>query len=558
MSTKTLALVFIGILLFAAVAAALTLTLTETTLLPGLTIPKSVKEAKEAVSKLGRPELTVEVFPPQPVNGYRIKVDRKTVIPVSIRNLGLGVAENFTVKLLVDGKTVGEEKIGKLGFLGEKTVEFTWKPEKYGNRTVTVLIDPENRVKELNEENNRWTDTVEVEPLCVYGRNLEPYVKYNVTITVKLRCVERSGWINNATGQIVWEPPLKYKPTFPIRAWGIKIVVPEELDYIKISDLKITPKPLAVKEVEYGNITEIWYEEKWNKTYSLLHYAKRVGGSYILDMLEAKECTWVWEGEYYPGDESPQVTVSYILTVKLPDIIADPNKVALADHLKGHVKIIPPETIGDVKDVPKELKKYTEHLADGRAFFYRVKDPAIVNLAENLTKGKPNAYYKVKAIIEWIDKNIEYEAHVSHDPIKILRSGKADCDGHANLLASLCRAIGIPAITVGGFLYLGGADVWMWTNHTYHEDVNGYVEKTWVRNDHAWTLLYLPNYGWVPIDLATGYCAPFIPEKSTRYVLNDIPFATFTAYDIVSEQKRDGKASFSYIQIRKVGIKKLE
>ena len=553
MSTKTLALIFMGILLFATVATTLTLTLTETISLPGLAIPRSVKEA---VLKLGRPELTVKVFPPQPVNSYKIKVDRETVIRVSIRNMWFGTAENFTVKLLVDGKTVGEEKIGKLGFLGEKTVEFTWKPEKYGNRTVTVLVDSENRVKELNEENNRWTDTVEVEPLCVYGRNLEPYVKYNVTITVKLRCVERSGWINNATGQIVWEPPLKYKPTFPLRVWGIKIVVPEELDYIKISDLKVTPKPLAVREVEYGNITEIWYEEKWNKTYSLLHY-RRVGGSYILDMLEAKECTWVWEGEYYPGDESPQVTVSHILTVKLPDIIADPNKVALADHLKGHVKIIPPETIGDVEDVPKELKKYTEHLADGRAFFYRVKDPEIIILAENLTKGKPNAYYKVKAIIEWIDKNIEYEAHVSHDPIDILRSGKADCDGYANLLASLCRAIGIPAITVVGFSYVGD-NVYSWTNHTYHEAENGYIETKWELTPHAWALLYLPNYGWMPIDLSAGYCAPIIPEKSTRCVLNDIPFHDLFPTYAIEEWESSGKASFSYITIGKVEIKKLE
>lgn len=555
MSTKTLALLFIGILLFATVATTLTLTLTETISLPGLAIPRSVKEA---VLKLGRPELTVKVFPPQPVNSYKIKVDRETVIPVSIRNMWFGTAKNFTVKLLVDGKTVDEEKIGKLSFLGEKTVEFTWKPEKYGNRTVTVLIDPENRVKEPNEKNNKWTGTVEVEPLYVYGKNLKPYAKYNVTITVKLRCVERTGDVNSLTGQIVWCPPLVYETALPIRAWGIKIVVPEELDYIKISDLKLTPKPVAVREVEHG-IIDARFGEKWNKMYSLPYQSRTLNEVYALKMLKAKEYAWVWEGEYYPRDESPQVTVSYILTVKLPDIIADPNKVALADHLKGHVKIIPPETIGGVEDVPEKLKKYTEQLLDGKTFFYRVKDPEIVNLAENLTKDKPNAYYKVKAIIEWIRKNIKPEANTSQDPVEILRSRKADCDGYANLLVSLCRAIGIPAIEIDGYLYTRD-NVYIWTNHTYHKTVNGYIEKSWSCNPHTWTLLYLPNYGWIPVDIAMGYYTPFIPEKSTRYVLNDIPllgiFPTLAAGELKFETKI--KVPFPYIQIEKVEIKKLE
>jgi len=556
MSTKTLALIFMGILLFATVATTLTLTLTETISLPGLAIPRSVKEA---VLKLGRPELTVKVFPPQPVNSYKIKVDGETVTLVRVRNTGFGTAKNFTVKLLVDGKTVDEEKIGKLSFLGEKTVEFTWKPEKYGNRTVTVLIDPENRVKEPNEKNNRWTGTVEVEPLYIYGTHIkEPYAKYNITITAKLRCVERRGKVDLLTGKIFWDPPLEYEPALPVRVWGIKIIVPEE-PYTEISNLKVAPKPLTVKKVEYGKIMKDWYEKKWSGTCSsLLHYVKANGGAYILEALEAEEYTWIWEGKYYLGDESPQVTVSYILTRKLPDIIADPNKVALADHLKGYVKIIPPETIGDIEDVPKKLKKYTEHLADGKSFFYRAKDPEIVSLAENLTKGKPNAYCKVKAIIEWIRKNIKPEVHTSHDPIDILRSGKADCDGYANLLASMCRAIGIPAIRVGGFMYAGDGSYYE-TKHTYYGNVSGYIEGFGLANPHAWSLVYLPNYGWVPIDLASGYIAPFTPEKSRNFILNDVPCYPIVDSSLLLAGGDDfSKGWFSYIQIGKVEIKKLE
>jgi len=665
MSTKTLALLFIGILLFAAVATTLALTFTGIMLLPSLTIPKSVKEAKEAVLKLGRPELTVEIvdvhgssqpWKPKtnertivlaeirnlwlgkaknvavkllvdgkPVNETKIrelnpletkrvelswtpetygnktiqvvvdpenrikelseennrrvgivkveppeltvealpsdglKVDEEAAITIHVKNIGLGVAKNFTVKLLIDGKTVGEEKIGKLSSLEEKTVKFTWKPEKYGNRTVTVLVDPENRVEEPNEENNRWTGTVKVEPLCVYGKSLEPYVKYNVTVTAKLRCVkERIGFVDNATGQVKWDLPPGYEAALPIKVWGIKIVVPEELDYIKVSDLKITPKPLAVREVEHGTIGGNWYEERWNKTYRLLT-SKEVRGTFTLSMLKAKEYTWVWEGEYYPGDESPQVTVSYVLTVKLPDIIADPNKVALADHLKGHVKIIPPEAIGNAEDVPKKLKKYTEHLVYGE-FFYRAKDPEIASLAKKLTKGKPNAYYKVKAIVEWIRENIEYEADVSHDPIDILRSGKADCDGYANLLASLCRAIGIPALTVSGYLYAGDG-IYCWSNYTYYEGANGYVEEMWDRNPHAWALLYLPNYGWIPVDIAARYHAPFIPEESSGCVLNDVVALGNVVTLARGEARFEGeiiKVPFSYLIIKKIEIKKLE
>jgi transglutaminase-like putative cysteine protease len=62
----------------------------------------------------------------------------------------------------------------------------------------------------------------------------------------------------------------------------------------------------------------------------------------------------------------------------------------------------------------------------------------------------------------------------------------SDCTEFSSLLIALCRAAGIPARYLEGLNYRG---------------LNSQVEA---RMEHAWTEIFLPGIGWVPVDPTLG------------------------------------------------------
>ncbi len=84
----------------------------------------------------------------------------------------------------------------------------------------------------------------------------------------------------------------------------------------------------------------------------------------------------------------------------------------------------------------------------------RVKvTPEIAKRAKNITAGKATDDQKVAAIYYWIERNIHYlsiKASLSsgwagHPASETLANGYGDCTDVANLMSSLCRAVGIDA-----------------------------------------------------------------------------------------------------------------
>lgn len=167
-----------------------------------------------------------------------------------------------------------------------------------------------------------------------------------------------------------------------------------------------------------------------------------------------------------------------------------------------HIEIVPSPVypnnaaLYDNSSLPDALKDY--YLASDRAIL--PDDKEIKALAQSITKDCKSDYEKVLKIHDWVCDNIWYDYdsfykdRVTYEDCiatNVLSSKKAVCEGYSNVIASLLRAVGIPAKKVTGYALGVGTDA-SWTsanmdpsvsNHAWNE---AYVDGRWVILDTTW------------------------------------------------------------------------
>lgn len=82
-------------------------------------------------------------------------------------------------------------------------------------------------------------------------------------------------------------------------------------------------------------------------------------------------------------------------------------------------------------------------------------DPAIVALAAELRQAHPrDARARVEAIYTWVRTHLNYAGYLPNDlgASHALRERSGDCTEYAYLVVALCRALGLPARALGGFV----------------------------------------------------------------------------------------------------------
>lgn len=118
---------------------------------------------------------------------------------------------------------------------------------------------------------------------------------------------------------------------------------------------------------------------------------------------------------------------------------------------------------------------------------------ATESLAQKITANASTPYAKAMAVEQYFEQNFTYTTDLPVvDPTDPLHSFLFDaraghCEYFATATVILLRAAGVPARLVNGFL--GGT----WN------DVGGYLT---VRqgNAHSWAEVFIPEFGWVPVD----------------------------------------------------------
>ncbi|MCU0799084.1 MAG: transglutaminase-like domain-containing protein [Candidatus Thermoplasmatota archaeon] len=179
--------------------------------------------------------------------------------------------------------------------------------------------------------------------------------------------------------------------------------------------------------------------------------------------------------------------------------------------LHSHRWDIQEEESGTVDDIPQAYKdsylddewiveKGGEAIDDDNdgapdLYRYHPTDPTIRGIARSITKDEDTVLGMVKDIYQWIKDHFnyttpsqriaderEYGSYPKY-PLGCLRDWYGDCDDQSLLMASLCRAVGIPAWLEIGYLY-------------------DPQEETW--GGHGWFNVYIPlkggDYVIAPID----------------------------------------------------------
>jgi transglutaminase-like putative cysteine protease len=144
---------------------------------------------------------------------------------------------------------------------------------------------------------------------------------------------------------------------------------------------------------------------------------------------------------------------------------------------------------------------------------FLVWDEGVRRVALSLAGSESNVLRIVKRFVGWIWRNIRYpsSAHdIPYYPNETLKSGEGDCDDQAILFVTFCRILGIPAYVQIGCVYLSDFEYngTGWDEHVRSE----LVRVGW----HGWAIVYIPPWGWLPVDLTFVLGSPDDPTNAIR------------------------------------------
>jgi transglutaminase-like putative cysteine protease/sugar lactone lactonase YvrE len=141
-----------------------------------------------------------------------------------------------------------------------------------------------------------------------------------------------------------------------------------------------------------------------------------------------------------------------------------------------------PDKVGELSAIPDTIKN--KYLANNEKFKY--DDPIITNALKEATGNETNPYWIARKIYIYIIDHMFYEMVGGWNTAPtVLKRGSGSCSEYSFVYISMCRAAGLPARYVGSVV-VRGDDASM-------DDVF-----------HRWVEVYMPGYGWIPIDPSGG------------------------------------------------------
>jgi transglutaminase-like putative cysteine protease len=166
--------------------------------------------------------------------------------------------------------------------------------------------------------------------------------------------------------------------------------------------------------------------------------------------------------------------------------VAPLSKAQLTYSVKVRVSairyLIIPEKTGTLDDIPKDIRN--RYLADGSR--YRISTPYIQDTVKKIVGDETNPYWIARKIYSFVIERLHYQMIGGWDvPEVVLERGSGSCSEYTFAFISLCRAAGLPARYQGSVVVRG-------------DDAS--VDEAF----HRWAQIYLPNYGWVPVDANRG------------------------------------------------------
>jgi transglutaminase-like putative cysteine protease/outer membrane protein assembly factor BamB len=141
-----------------------------------------------------------------------------------------------------------------------------------------------------------------------------------------------------------------------------------------------------------------------------------------------------------------------------------------------------PDKVGSLNDIPDSIKsKYLENNDK-----YQFDHPIIQAALKEAIGDEKNPYWIARKIFNYLLQKMYYEMTGGWNTAPtVLKRGNGSCSEYSFVYISMCRAAKLPARYVGSVV-VRGDDASM-------DDVF-----------HRWVEVYLPNYGWIPVDPSGG------------------------------------------------------
>lgn len=141
----------------------------------------------------------------------------------------------------------------------------------------------------------------------------------------------------------------------------------------------------------------------------------------------------------------------------------------------------------------------------------------VSQLAHTITANSPTWWAKALAVKTWLDRHNRYSYHfspASNDVVThfLFTTRAGYCDQFSTTFIIMMRTLGIPARWVVGY-----------ASGTYSSLHHGYIIRA--VDAHAWAQIYIPPYGWIPIDPTPGWNIPGIsthaPQSISQHVVGN-------------------------------------
>lgn len=140
---------------------------------------------------------------------------------------------------------------------------------------------------------------------------------------------------------------------------------------------------------------------------------------------------------------------------------------------------VDPDNVGSYDRTSELYKRYT------RSYGNTYISDEIRSTAKRVAGKEKNPYLAAKKLYEYILEEIKYSfmPHMAAWPrgepesVYVHRLKRGDCGAQAMYFAAMCRSLGIPTRTTGGWQLFTGNFA-----------------------GHFWAEFFLPNYGWIPVD----------------------------------------------------------
>jgi transglutaminase-like putative cysteine protease len=152
-------------------------------------------------------------------------------------------------------------------------------------------------------------------------------------------------------------------------------------------------------------------------------------------------------------------------------------------------------TVGQINEMyPKIIDQYTRLQANETIRFIDPYDSDITTIANEvfLNAKTNNSFLLAKSLFSWLKQHNQYQTHPNEKAVRpaavTLSKKQGDCDDLSFLYISLCRALGIPARFIRGYLLT--------------ENIDGSMTAV----AHAWVEVFVGGTGslngWIPIECA--------------------------------------------------------